>query len=52
MNVYTLEVFWGDTWEVVAVFASEEAATQEGERIVTHSADYVKYVVTKFTVIE
>lgn len=50
MTVYTLEVFWGDTWQVEGVFASEESATQEGERIVTHSADYVKYVVTEFVV--
>ena len=52
MNVYVLEVFWGDDWEVVAVYKTEEAAFDEGEKIRTTSADYVKYVVTCFGVKE
>ena len=52
MKVYVLEVFWGSDWEVVGVFKTEEAAHQEGENIVTHSASYVEYVVNGFEVKE
>jgi len=50
MKVYVLEVFWGCDWEVVGVYKTEEAAYQEGENVLAHSADYVEYIVTGFDV--
>lgn len=50
MKVYVLEVNWGDEWETVAVYKNEEAAYQEGENVLTHSADYVEYIVNCFEV--
>lgn len=50
MKVYVLEVFWGDEWQVEGVFSTEEAATQEGEKVLTHSARYVEYEVSEHEV--
>ena len=52
MNVYVLEVFWGDEWETIAVYKTEESAFNEGEKIRAKSADYVEYVVNCFEVKE
>ena len=52
MKVYVLEVFWGCDWEVEGVFKTEEAAYQEGESVLAHSADYVEYTVNGFEVKE